>query len=61
MLSASEAVQRADIIVTATGSTKAAIKSEWVKVGTHITTVGADAPGKRELEVELVARSDLLI
>lgn len=29
--------------------------------GTHITAIGADAPGKQELDVFLVARADLLV
>ena len=56
-----ETVAKADIIITATGSTLPILKSEWVRPGTHITAVGADAPGKQELEVELIARADLLV
>lgn len=54
------AVENADIIVTATGATRALIRSEWVRPGTHITAVGADAPGKQELDPALVAKSDLI-
>ena len=56
-----QAVQDADVIVTATGSTQPVIRSEWVKDGTHITAIGADAPGKQELDVELVARAECLV
>jgi len=56
-----EAAQAADIIVTATGSTQPLIRDAWVGPGTHITAVGADAPGKQELETSLVARADLLV
>ncbi len=54
-------VQNADVIVTATGSTEPLIQSEWVKDGTHITAIGADAPGKQELDVNLVARAECLV
>jgi ornithine cyclodeaminase len=54
-------VRRADIIVTATGSTTPLILSDWVGSGTHITAVGADAPGKQELDTALVARAEKLI
>ena len=54
------AVGRADIIVTATGSTAPLIQSDWVRAGTHITAVGADASGKQELDIALVARADVL-
>ena len=32
-----------------------------MKPGTHITAVGADAPGKQELEVALVEKADVLV
>ncbi|MCF2869484.1 hypothetical protein L0664_00270 [Octadecabacter sp. G9-8] len=54
------ATRNADVIVTATGSSAPLLMSDWVDAGTHITAVGADAPGKQELDVALVARADLL-
>lgn len=56
-----KAVQNADIIVTTTGATQPLIKKAWVKAGTHITAVGADAPGKQELETALVSNADVLV
>jgi len=56
-----DAVACADIVVTATGSTQPLIDSAWVRAGTHITAVGADAPGKQELAPELVARADVQV
>jgi len=43
-------VRIADIIVTCTPSKRAFIKKEWVKKGAHINAIGADMPGKQELE-----------
>ena len=54
------AVECADIIITATGATAPLIHSDWVQQGTHITAVGADAPGKQELDPKLVARADIV-
>ncbi|WP_299730515.1 ornithine cyclodeaminase family protein [uncultured Tateyamaria sp.] len=54
------AVRQPDVIITATGSTAPLLRSDWVLPGTHITAVGADAPGKQELDVALVARADVL-
>ena len=54
------ATRQADIIVTATSSTRSFLASDWVQQGTHITAVGADAPGKQELDVALIARADVL-
>ncbi|MEP3278196.1 MAG: ornithine cyclodeaminase family protein [Stappiaceae bacterium] len=53
-------VRQADIVVTATGAAAPLIMADWVMPGTHITAVGADAPGKQELEVDLVGRADVL-
>ena len=39
-----------DIVCTLTPSLSPIIKREWVKPGTHINAVGADAPGKQELD-----------
>lgn len=56
-----DAANQSDIIITATGSTTPLLQSDWVQPGTHITAIGADAPGKQELDVSLVARADLLV
>jgi ornithine cyclodeaminase/alanine dehydrogenase-like protein (mu-crystallin family) len=51
----------ADIIVTTTPSKGPIVRSDWIRPGTHITAMGADAPGKQELESALVARADMLV
>jgi len=51
----------ANLIVCTTPSRVPLLRSEWVRPGTHITAVGADAPGKQELDVALVARADCLV
>ncbi|MGI9371869.1 MAG: ornithine cyclodeaminase family protein [Hyphomicrobiales bacterium] len=50
-----------DVIITTTPSREALIKHEWIKPGTHITAIGADSPGKQELDAALVASADLLV
>ncbi|MEM9629933.1 MAG: ornithine cyclodeaminase family protein [Pseudomonadota bacterium] len=50
-----------DVIVTATASREAIIKSEFVQPGTHIVAVGADSPGKQELDTALFARASHVI
>jgi len=52
------ACRAADIIVTATGASAPLVMADWVRPGTHVTAVGADAPGKQELDIALVARAD---
>jgi len=46
-----DATRSADVVITATGSKSPILKLDWVQPGTHITAVGADAPGKQELEI----------
>lgn len=45
-----DAVDRADIIVTATMSTQPFIKGEWLRPGQHLNLVGAYRPDMREAE-----------
>lgn len=56
-----QACAGADIIVTTTPARTPLIRAAAVRPGTHITAVGADAPGKHELDVELIQRADLLV
>jgi alanine dehydrogenase len=51
----------ADVIVTTTPSRTPIIQSEWVHEGTHINAIGADAPGKQELDPALLARSQVFV
>lgn len=50
-----EIAGQADIIVTCTRSREFYIHKEWIKAGTHINAIGADMPGKQEIEPELMA------
>lgn len=49
-----QATAEADVIVTCTRSREFFLKREWVSPGTHINAIGADMPGKQELEPSLV-------
>ncbi|MBE2170392.1 ornithine cyclodeaminase family protein [Acinetobacter oleivorans] len=57
--SAKEACEQADVIVTATSSHTPLFKAEWVKAGTHISSMGSDKQGKQELPPELFSHCDL--
>ncbi|CAM3665827.1 Ornithine cyclodeaminase 1 [Pseudomonas reidholzensis] len=50
-----------NLIVCATPSREALLRHAWLQPGTHITAVGADAPGKQELEPALVASAQRII
>ena len=52
-----QAVEGADVVVTATPSFEAVIQDSWIQPGTHINALGADTRGKQELDAELIARA----
>ncbi|MER9053899.1 ornithine cyclodeaminase family protein [Mesorhizobium sp. M0910] len=54
-----EAVRTADIVVTATPAREPLFDAAWVGPGTHIVSIGSDAPGKRELPSELFRKARL--
>lgn len=56
-----ESACNADVIVTTTPSRTPLIRSEWVQKGTHINAIGADAPGKEELDPALLARGRVFV
>jgi alanine dehydrogenase len=56
-----DAVRGADVVVTVTPTRVPIVKSEWVGAGTHINAIGADAPGKEELDPELLKRAKIVI
>ena len=45
-----ESVWKSDIIITITRSTKPLIRRKWVRSGTHLSCIGADMPGKEEID-----------
>lgn len=56
-----EAVIDSDVISTTTPAREPVIKREWVSDGTHINAMGADAPGKQELESHLIEKAKIVI
>jgi len=50
-----------DVLTTTTPSRKPIVKSEWVKEGTHINAIGADAPGKQELEEDILLKAKIVV
>ncbi|MDO8492005.1 MAG: ornithine cyclodeaminase family protein [Dehalococcoidia bacterium] len=58
--SAEEALA-SDIVCTLTPATAPVVKASWVKPGTHINAVGADAPGKEELEPGILNRARVVV
>ena len=58
---AAELAAHCQLIVTTTPSREPILQAADIRPGTHITAVGADAPGKQELATDLVAKADALL
>lgn len=56
-----ECVAGADTVATATPSRKPIVRSAWISEGTHINAIGADAPGKEELDPEILKRAKVVV
>lgn len=56
-----DALQETDILVTVTPSTSPLVKNSWVSNGTHVNAIGADAPGKQELDPEILRRAKIVV
>lgn len=60
-LTPEEVVRNAQIVVTTTPATKPVVKADWLHDGLHITAMGSDLPGKKELESGVLDRADLVV
>ncbi|WP_440953496.1 alanine dehydrogenase [Methanococcoides sp. FTZ1] len=56
-----EEVCDCDILVTVTPVRTPIVKSKWIKPGTHINAIGADAAGKEELEASILLQSRVVV
>jgi ornithine cyclodeaminase/alanine dehydrogenase-like protein (mu-crystallin family) len=54
-----EAVEGADIVVTATSSSQPVLRREWLTAGTHVNAVGACVPQAREIDTATMAEAAL--
>ncbi|HWZ85351.1 MAG TPA: ornithine cyclodeaminase family protein [Thermoanaerobaculia bacterium] len=59
--SAAEVAADATLIVTATASRSPLLRAADLRPGTHVSAVGADSPGKQELDAEILRRAALLL
>ncbi|MBE0512373.1 ornithine cyclodeaminase family protein, partial [Candidatus Bathyarchaeota archaeon] len=57
--SVKDAVEGADIVVTITPSRKPLVSNDWVEAGMHFNCIGADAPGKQELDPAILTRAKI--
>jgi len=51
------AVRFGDIIITATNSSQPVVQGEWLRSGTHVNAIGANASKRREMDDRTLARA----
>ncbi|MFW5924773.1 MAG: ornithine cyclodeaminase family protein [Myxococcota bacterium] len=56
-----EDASAADIVCTATPSRAPLIRRPWLREGAHINAMGADAPGKQELDPQILRDARLFV
>lgn len=50
-----------DVLLTTTPSKKPLVMADWIGEGTHINAIGADAPGKQELDPALLLKAEVFV
>jgi ornithine cyclodeaminase/alanine dehydrogenase-like protein (mu-crystallin family) len=55
-----EAVEEADVVVTATSSKDPVLRGDWLRPGTLVCAIGANHPAKRELDDAVLERASLV-
>ncbi|MDZ7800061.1 MAG: hypothetical protein U5K81_04610 [Trueperaceae bacterium] len=59
--SVADAVADADVVVTATPAREPLLYADMLPPGVHVTAMGADAAGKRELAADVLRAADVLV
>ncbi len=56
-----EAVRGADVVITVTPRRSPLVMDDWISGGAHINAIGADAPGKQELDPQILKRAKIVV
>lgn len=59
--SVSEAVEEADVVITATTSGEPVLDGTWLKPGCHLNVIGSNWPRRREIDDETLQRASLIV
>lgn len=59
--SGEDACASADIVIAATNAATPVVMKSWLKPGTHVNGMGANAANRRELDPEIVLAASLLV
>jgi ornithine cyclodeaminase/alanine dehydrogenase-like protein (mu-crystallin family) len=60
-VSAEQALRESDLVVLATNSGTPVIRAEWVRPGSHVTTLGPKQQGRAEFDLALADRAEVLV
>ncbi|MBI3942686.1 MAG: ornithine cyclodeaminase family protein [Chloroflexi bacterium] len=58
---AQQAVEGADVVITATPSTQPIVQKRWIRPGMHINAMGSDTKGKQELEATVLLGAKVVV
>ena len=61
MATVERCAREVDLLVTITPSRHPLVKRAWLSSGTHINAMGADAPGKQELEARILNDATVVV
>jgi ornithine cyclodeaminase/alanine dehydrogenase-like protein (mu-crystallin family) len=56
-----EALEGADLVVTATTAVEPIVRREWISAGAHLNLVGSSTPNTREVDSETMAAASLFV
>src|SRR5260370_1382132 len=59
--SARQAIEEADIVITATTSPEPVLPGDWLKSGSHINAIGSNWANRRELDFATLQRSRVIV
>jgi alanine dehydrogenase len=59
--SARQAVESADIVITATTASEPVLQGDWIREGCHINAIGSNWTTKREVDVATLQRCELIV
>ena len=54
-------VRESELVITTTPARSPIVDAAWLHPGLHITAMGADLPGKQELDPEVLRRADRVV
>ena len=58
---ARQAIEPADIVITATTSAEPVLRGDWLKAGCHINAIGSNWSQRREIDLATLKRSSLIV